>query len=257
MRHSVIAMRTWIGACVLAVALAGAGMASAAELRVLSSNGTSAIVRAIGAEFARRTGHAVVTKIDVAVLLQKDIEAGETFDVAILTRAVIDELTQKGAIDAATRTDVARSGIGVAMRAGAKKPDIGTVDAFRRTFLDAGSVAYTTVGGSGIHFVKMLERLGIADAVRAKAKTQPGGTVGELVARGEAELAVQQISELLPVQGIELVGPFPSELQLITLFSAGMSPHSKTPDAAKALLRFFAEPAAREVIKAKGMDPPP
>jgi molybdate transport system substrate-binding protein len=250
-------MRTWIGACILAVALTGAGAASAAELRVLSSNGTSAIVRAIGAEFARRTGHAVVTKIDVAVLLQKDIEAGETFDVAILTRAVIDELTQKGAIDAATRTDVARSGIGVAMRTGAKKPDIGMVDAFRRTFLDAGSVAYTTVGGSGIHFVKMLERLGIADAVRAKAKTQPGGTVGELVARGEAELAVQQVSELLPVEGIELVGPFPPELQLITLFSAGMSPHAKNPDAAKALLRFFAEPVAREVIKAKGMDPPP
>jgi molybdate transport system substrate-binding protein len=247
----------WTCAWVLAIGLASAGAVSAAELKVLSSNGTSAIVRAIGAEFARRTGHAVVVKVDVAVLLQKDIEAGETFDVAVLTRGVIDELVQKGAIDAATRTDVARSGIGVAVRAGARKPDIGTVDAFRRTFLDAKSVAYTTVGGSGIHFVKMLERLGIADAVRAKAKTQPGGTVGELVALGEAELAVQQVSELLPVEGIDLIGPFPPELQLITLFSAGMSPHSTNPDAATTLLRFFAEPAARDVIKAKGMDPPP
>jgi molybdate transport system substrate-binding protein len=249
-------MGTWTGACVLALALAGAGVASAAELKVLSSNGTSAIVRAIGAEFARRTGTTITTRIDVAVLLQKDIEAGESFDVAVLTREVIDRLAAKAAIDAATRTDVARSGIGVAVRAGARKPDIGTVDAFRQTFLDAKSVAYTTVGGSGIHFVKMLERLGIADAVRAKAKTQPGGTVGELVARGEAELAVQQVSELLPVEGIELVGPFPPELQLITLFSAGMSPRAKYPDAAEALLRFFAEPAARDVIKAKGMDPP-
>jgi len=249
-------MRTWIGAFLFAAALAGAGAASAGELKVLSSNGTSAIVRAIGAEFTRRTGQAVATKIDVAVLLQKEIEAGETFDVAILTRGVIDELVQKGAIDAATRTDVARSGIGVAMRVGARKPDIGTVDAFRRTFLDAKSVAYTTVGGSGIHFVKVLERLGIADAVRAKAKTQPAGTVGELVARGEAELAVQQVSELLPVEGIELVGPFPPELQLITLFTAGMSPHARNPDAAKALLRFFAEPVALDLIKAKGMDPP-
>jgi molybdate transport system substrate-binding protein len=249
-------MRIWTGACMLAVALAGAGAASAAELKVLSSNGTSAIVRAIGAEFARRTGHTLVTKIDVAVLLQKDIEAGEIFDVAVLTRAAVDDLAAKGAIDAATRADVARSGIGVAVRAGARKPDIGAVDAFRRTFLEARSVAYTTVGGSGIHFVKMLERLGISDAVRAKAKTQPGGTVGELVARGEAELAVQQISELLPVEGIELVGPFPPELQLITLFSAGMSPHAKNPDAARALLRFFAEPAALAVIKAKGMNPP-
>jgi molybdate transport system substrate-binding protein len=240
----------------LAIALTGAGAASADELKVLSSNGTSAIVRAIGAEFGRRTGHTVITKIDVAVLLQKDIEAGEAFDLAILTRAVVDELAQKGAIDAGTRTDVARSGIGVAARAGAKKPNIGTVDAFRRTFLDTRSVAYTTVGGSGIHFVKMLERLGIADAVRAKAKTQPGGTVGELVARGEAELAVQQVSELLPVEGIELVGPFPPELQLITLFTGGVSVHARHPDAAQALLRFFAAPVALDVIRAKGMEPP-
>ena len=249
-------MMTRTGACMVAIALASAGVASADELKVLSSNGTSAIVRAIGAEFGRRTGHAVITKIDVAVLLQKDIEAGEAFDLAILTRAVVDELARKGAIDAGTPTDVARSGIGVAARAGARKPDIGTVDAFRRTFLEATSVAYTTVGGSGIHFVKMLERLGIADAVRAKAKTQPGGTVGELVARGEAELAVQQVSELLPVEGIELVGPFPPELQLITVFTGGVSPHARHPDAAKDLLRFFAAPAALEVIRAKGMEPP-
>jgi molybdate transport system substrate-binding protein len=240
----------------VAVVLAGGGSASAAELKVLSSNGTSAIVRAIGAEFARRTGHTVVTKIDVAVLLQKDIEAGESFDVAVLTRAVIDELAAKGAIDAAARADVARSGIGVAARAGARKPDISSVDAFRRTFLEARSVAYTTVGGSGIHFVKMLERLGIADAVRAKARTQPGGIVGELVARGEAELAVQQVSELVPVEGIELVGPFPPELQLITVFTAGVSPHARNPEAARALLRFFADPAALAAIRAKGMDPP-
>jgi len=249
-------MRTRIGACMLAAALSGAGAASAAEIKVLSSNGTSAIVRTIGAEFARRTGHALVTRFDVATLLQKDIEAGDNFDVAVLTRGVIDELAAKGAIDAATRTDVARSGVGVAARAGAAKPDIGTVDAFRRTFLEAKSVAYTTVGGSGIHFVKVLERLGVADAVRAKAKTQPGGIVGELVARGEVELAVQQVSELVPVEGIELVGPFPPELQLITLFTAGMSPHTKNPEAARALLRFFADPAALAVIKAKGMEAP-
>jgi molybdate transport system substrate-binding protein len=240
----------------LALALAGAGASSAAEIKVLSSNGTSAIVRAIGAEFARRTGNTLVTKIDVAVLLQKDIEAGENFDVAVLTRAVVDELAAKGALDPGTRTNVARSGIGVAARAGAAKPDIGSADAFRRTFLDARSVAYTTVGGSGIHFVKMLERLGIADAVRAKAKTQSGGAVGELVARGEAELAVQQISELLPVEGIDLIGPFPSELQLVTLFTTGMSARSQHPDAAKALIRFFTTPAGLEVIRVKGMEPP-
>lgn len=229
--------------------------ASAAEIKVLTSNGTSAIVRAVGDAFTRQTGHTMTVKVDVAVLLQKEIEAGEAFDVAVLTRSAVDALMASGAIDAATRTDIARSGIGVAVRAGTNKPDIGTVAAFRQTFLDAKSVAYTTVGGSGLHFIKMAERLGIADAVRAKAKTQSGGAVGELVARGEAELAVQQISELLPVEGIDLVGPFPPELQLVTLFTVGMSARSQHPDAAKALITFFTTPAAREVIKAKGMEP--
>src|SRR5712671_4128583 len=227
-------------ATILTAALAMAGRAPAAELKVLSSNGTSAIVRAIGADFERRTGHVLTLKIDVAALLHKEIEGGESFDVAVLT---------------GSGADVARSGIGVAVRAGAAKPDIGTAEAFRRTMLAAGSVAYTTVGGSGIHFMKMAERLGIADAVKAKSRTQTGGMVAELVARGEAELAVQQVSELLPVAGVELVGPFPPDLQLITLFSAGMSATSRNPEAARALIRFFAEPDARRAIKAAGMDP--
>src|SRR5262249_19642454 len=154
-----------------------------------------------------------------------------------LTRSAVDALVVSGAIDAATRTDIARSGIGVAVRSGARKPDIGTVAAFRQTFLDAKSVAYTTVGGSGLHFIKVGERLGMADAVRGQARTQSGGAVGELVARGEAELAVQQISELLPVEGVDLVGPFPPDLQLVTLFTVGMSGRSQHPDAAKALIK--------------------
>ena len=242
-------------ATVLAVLLATVGHAAAAELKVLSSNGTSAIVRAIGADFERRTGHVLRLKIDVAALLQKEIEGGESFDVAVLTRSVVDELIAQGRIDGRTRADVARSGIGVAARAGAPKPDIGTAKAFRRTMLAARSVAYTTVGGSGIHFMKMAERLGIADAVRAKSRTQTGGMVAELVARGEAELAVQQVSELLPVAGVELVGPFPPDLQLITQFSVGMSATSKKPEAAQALIRFFAEPDSRRAIMAAGMDP--
>lgn len=242
-------------ATILTAALAMAGPAPAAELKVLSSNGTSAIVRVIGADFERRTGHVLTLKIDVAALLHKEIEGGESFDVAVLTRSVVDELIAQGRIDAGSRADVARSGIGVAVRAGAAKPDIGTAEAFRRTMLAAGSVAYTTVGGSGIHFMKMAERLGIADAVKAKSRTQTGGMVAELVARGEAELAVQQVSELLPVAGVELVGPFPPELQLITLFSAGMSATSRNPEAARALIRFFAEPGARRAIAAAGMDP--
>ena len=249
-------MRMRAGALVIAVWMASGVAASAAEIKVLTSNGTSAIVRAIGDAFTRQTGHTLTIKVDVAVLLQKEIEAGETFDIAVLTRGAVDALVASGAIDPATRTDIARSGIGVAVRAGAHKPDIATVAAFRQTFLDAKSVAYTTVGGSGLHFIKIAERLGIADAVRAKAKTQSGGAVGELVARGEAELAVQQISELLPVEGIDVVGPFPPELQLVTLFTVGVSARSPNPDAAKALITYFTTPAAFDVIKAKGMEPP-
>jgi molybdate transport system substrate-binding protein len=233
-------------ATILVALLVSLGRAPAAELKVLSSNGTSAIVRAIGADFERRTGHVLTLKIDVAALLHKEIEGGESFDVAVLTRSVVDELIAQGRID---------SGIGLAVRAGAAKPDIGTSEAFRRTILAAGSVAYTTVGGSGIHFMKMAERLGIAEAVKAKSRTQTGGMVAELVAKGEAELAVQQVSELLPVAGVELVGPFPPDLQLITLFSAGMSATSKNPEVAQALIRFFAEPDARRAITAAGMDP--
>jgi len=228
--------------------------AQAAELKVLSSNGTSAIVQAIGGEFARRTGQVLSFKIDAAVLLQKEIEAGESFDVAVLTRAVIDELIAQNRIDGRTRADIARSGIGVAVRAGAAKPDIGTAESFKRAMLDAKSIAYTTVGGSGIHFLKMAERLGIADAVKAKARTQPG-LLAELVAKGEAELAVQQISELLPVAGVEVVGPFPPELQLITLFSVGVRARSTNAEAAQALIRFFSDPDAVRMIKAAGMEP--
>ncbi len=244
-----------IGATVFAAVLATMSGSAAAELKVLTSNGTSAIVRGIGAEFAKRTGHVLTYKIDAAVLLQKEIERGEPFDVAVVTRAVAEDLVAQGRMGARTLADVARSGIGVAIRAGAAKPDIGTVDAFRRAMLAAKSIAYTTVGGSGIHFLKMAERLGIADAVKAKMRTQPG-LLAELVAKGEAELAVQQISELLPVAGGEVVGPFPPELQLITLFSAGVSSKSASSEAAQALIRFFRDPDALRVIKASGMEPP-
>jgi molybdate transport system substrate-binding protein len=150
---------------------------------------------------------------------------------------------------------LARSGIGIAVRAGAPKPDIATADALKRALLAAKSVAYTIEGASGIYFAAVLARLGIAAEVKAKAKLLTSGATAELAARGEAELAVQQISEILPVAGAELVGPLPPELQLQTVFAVGIGSQAKMPDAAAALARFLTSPEAVCVIRAKGLEP--
>jgi molybdate transport system substrate-binding protein len=229
--------------------------AEAADIKVLSSNGVTAVLRELGPAFEHATGHRLVIRFDVANVLKTQIQGGETFDVAILTGQVTDELLAQGKIAAGTRADIARSGVGVAIRAGAPKPDISTAEAFKRTMLAAKSVAYTTQGASGMHFASVLERLGIAAEMKPKSKLQQGGPVAELVARGEVELAVQQISEILPVAGAELVGPFPPDLQRFTVFSAGVGTSAKEPEAAVALITFLRAPAAAPVIKAKGMEP--
>ena len=226
--------------------------AQAAELKLLVTNGTRAVVDELRPQFERATGHKLAIKYDGSPLLQKAIEAGEGFDIVLLTVDSMDAIASK--IDTATRKIVARSGIGVAMRAGAKKPDIGTAEAFKRTMLSAKSIAYVTVGVSGRHFIAMCERLGIADEVKAKGKTKPSGNVAEFVAAGEAELAVQQISELVSTPGVELVGSLPKELQLTTVFTAAIAGQSSALDAAKSFMSFLATPEAIAIIKAKGME---
>jgi molybdate transport system substrate-binding protein len=253
MRTGSLALAATLGFLML---LAHGVVVKAAEIKVLSTNGVTSVMRELGPEFERATGHKLVIRYDVTTALRNQIQGGETFDVAILTGPVTDELLKQGKLAAGTRADIARSGVGVAIRAGAPKPDISTVEAFKRTMLAAKSVAYTTQGASGIYFASVLQRLGIAEAMKPKAKLQPGGAVAELVARGEAELAVQQISELISVAGVELVGPFPPELQSITVFSAGVAASAKEPEAARALIQFLTAPAASPVIKAKGMEPP-
>ena len=245
-------MRTLV---VAIAALLTLSPANAAELKVLSSNGTGAMVRELGDRFAKITGHTLTYRIDVAVRIQKTIEDGEAFDVTFLTTPVVNDLVKLGKIAPASVREVARSGIGISVRAGAAKPDIGTADAFRRTMLAAKSVVYTPAGGSGIYFLKVLERLGIANAMKPKLVAYVSGTVADRVASGDIEYAVQQVSELLPVKGAEVVGPLPAELQFITHFSAGISTASKEPGAAATLMQFVATPDAATVIKAKGMEP--
>ena len=186
--------------------------------------------------------------------MKQRIEAGETFDVAILLPPLIEDLIKQGKIAAGTRTDIARSGMGVGVRAGAPKPDIGSVEAFKRALLNAKSVAYSKEGASGVYFKGLLERLGIVEQMNPKLMPTPADTLAKVVPSGEAEMIVVPISVIL-VPGAELVGPLPSELQTYINFVAGVSAGAKETEAARALIKFLTAPAAVPVLRAKGMEP--
>ena len=248
-----------IAGIVSVVAFAHVGPVSAAEIKLLTAGAMRAVVMELLPDFETRSGHKITLDNATAGTLAKRIEAGEAFDVAIITPKVIADLEQKGKIVAGSRRDLAKGGIGVAVKAGAPLPEIKTVDAFKRTLLSATSVAYIdpkSGGSSGIYFDGLLERLGIADAIRAKAKLKAGGYVAELVASGEAELAVHQISEIVPVKGAVLVGPLPAEIQNTTIYSAGLGAKARDAAAAAALIAYLAGPEATAVLQAKGMEKP-
>ena len=219
------------------------------------SNSTRAVFAELLPEFERVTGIRVATACDPAQIMLKRIADGETGDLAILGQPAIDALAAQRKIAPESRRTLARCGVGIGVRSGAPKPDVSSVEAFKRALLDAKSIAHTTHGASGIHFSAIAERLGIADAVRAKAVKNPGGLIGELVVEGKAELAIQQIPELMAVPGLELVGPLPQELQSISIVTAGIFADSRQAVAAQALLEFLATPASARVFRAKGLEP--
>ena len=169
---------------------------------------------------------------------------------------MLDDLIKQGRIVAGTRADIGTAGLGVAVRAGAAKPDIGSVDAFKRALLDVKSVAFPGEGASGIYFTRLLDRLGIAEPMKGKLKPMPAEDTVEVVARGEADMVVVIASRIVDVPGVELVGPIPAELQTTIGVSAGLSAAAKEPAAAKALIAFFTAPEALPVIRAKGLTPP-
>ena len=171
-----------------------------------------------------------------------------------MTSTVTDELIEQGKLVAATRTDIAHGGIGIGVRAGAPKPDIGSVEALKRALLAAKSVAYSKAGASGIYFAGLLERLGLAEAMRPKTKYGTSN-VGQMVADGEAELGVQLINELLPIRGVEIVGPLPAEVQSYVTLTACVGTQASEPAIAEEFIRFLTAPAALPVIKAKGLEP--
>jgi molybdate transport system substrate-binding protein len=244
----------------VACVLLGAGAAGGAEINVMSSGGFSKAYGDLAAEFERTTGNTLVSiwgpsMGDTPQAIPNRLARGEPVDVVIIVGDALDGLIKQGRVVAGSRVDLARSGIGMAVRAGAPKPDIGSVDAFKRALIAAKSIAYSD-SASGVYLSTVLfPRLGIADQIKSKSRMIPADPVGGVVARGDAEIGFQQISELLPVAGIDLVGPLPPEIQKFTMFSAGIAAGAKEPDAAKALIKFLASPAAAPVIAKRGMEP--
>jgi molybdate transport system substrate-binding protein len=239
--------------------LAQVSVADAAEIKVLCSTGLKAVAEELVPQFERATEHKVVVQYGLAAVLKQRIEGGEPFDVAFVTPSVIDDLIAHGKIAADTRVVIARSGLAIAVRSGASKADIKTVEAFKRALLGAKSIAYAKEGASGVAFAALIQRLGIADALKSKSLlTATGEAVGEAVVSGKAEFGVLPLSEILPVRGAEVLGAFPADAQSYIVMVGGVSaaakPTSKQAAAAKDLIKFLTAPGALPVIKAKGME---
>jgi molybdate transport system substrate-binding protein len=236
--------------------------ASAAEVRVMISGGLTAAYKALVPEFERSSGHKVLTAYGpsmgtTANAIPVRLERGEPADVLIMVGYALEDLAKNGKVIAGSSVDLVKSPIAVAVKSGTPKPDISTADAVKRALLAAKTIAYSD-SASGVYVsTEMFDKLGIKEAMEGKARKIPATPVGEIVARGEAEIGFQQMSELKPVEGIDIIGPLPDELQKITIFSAGIASASKEPDAGKALIKFLASPAARPEIVKSGMDPIP
>ena len=224
-------------------------------LKVLATHAVQGALAGLVARFEALQGTRVVVQYDPTSLLLQRIGAGETADVAIVTRAGIEELARLGMLDGGTVVDLGRSLVGLAVEAGAPKPDIGTPDALKGTLLAARSIAYSRFGASGLFFAGLIERLGIADAVNAKATIVPSGLTAALVARGEAEMAVQQLSELMQVPGVDVVGPLPASLQTPTVFAAAAFRASARPELASGLLRTLSSGEAAVAYRTAGLEP--
>jgi molybdate transport system substrate-binding protein len=233
--------------------------AECAELKVLAANGIQAVVEDLGPKFERATGHKLAITFSTGGATVKRVQDGEVADVVIAPRPGIDRLVKNGKVSADNVTALASTGISVAIRKGTPKPDISSPEALKRTLLTAKSITYLNPAdgaASGIHFAKVLDRLGIASEMKSKTIFSPStGAVGVLVANGEAEIGVLQYQLLFSVPGIEIIGPLPGDLQDSTVFSAAIMSSAREAEASKAFITFLRTPEAVAVIKAKGMEP--
>jgi molybdate transport system substrate-binding protein len=234
--------------------------ASAAEVRVMISGGLTAAFNALVPDYEKQTGNKVLVAYGPSMgtttnAIPVRLERGEPADVLIMVGYALADLAKQGKVVPDSQVDLVKSPIGVAVKAGAPKPDISSPDALKRALLAAKTIAYSD-SASGVYVsTEMFKKLGIVEEMKSKARQIPATPVGEIVAKGDAEIGFQQISELKPVAGIDIVGPLPAELQKITVFSAGIASVSKEPEAGKALIKFLASPAARAEIVRSGMDP--
>ena len=238
---------------IAAAALLFSAAAGAAEIKVLSTQATEDAYRELVPLFEQASGHKVTTIFTGTLDVQKRIAAGEAYDLIIMAGPAIDDFIKSGKVVPGSRTDLARSGVGVAVRTGAPKPDISSTEALKKTLLSAKSIGYST-GPSGVYLAKLFQRLGVADAVKPKLKQTPTGVfVGGLVASGEAEIGFQQVSELSHFPGVDFVGPLPTEVQEITVFASGIQVGAKQAEAANAWVKFLTAPAAAPAFTKRGL----
>jgi molybdate transport system substrate-binding protein len=244
------------GLLLSSIAVTAATVADAAEISVLTSVAMTAALNELAPQYEQATGNKLKIGYSLIADIRKRMIAGETADVIMLSRPVMDELKDKFA--AGSIVDVAGTAVAIAARAGAPKPDISSVEALKSTLLAAKSIAYADPakgGASGVYFAKVVDKLGIAEQLKSKTVLVPGAQAADLVAKGEAELGVGQTSEIVPVAGAQLVGPLPGEFASLTMFTAGIGADSKVPEAAKSLIQFLTGPVAAPVLKSKGFQP--
>ena len=240
---------------VMAAVLLLPGAAGAAEIKVLSTQATEQAYRELAPQFEQASGHKVTTVFTGTLDVQKRIAAGESYDIILMAGPAIDDFIKAGKVVPGSRVDIARSGVGVAVKAGAPKPDIGSTEAVKKTLLAAKSIGYST-GPSGVYLTGLFQRLGVADAIKGKLKQTPTGVfVGNIVASGEAEIGFQQVSELAHFPGVDFVGPLPADIQEITVFSAGLQVGAKETEPAKAWLKFLTAPEHAAAFTSRGLTP--
>ncbi len=254
-----MAMQSIVSALAKFVAAAmviGMNTAHAAEIKVLASVAVKEAYLDLVPQFEKASGHKVSVVWSATPDIVKRVTAGEIYDLVILAGLSLDELIKSGKVVSGSRVDLAKSGIGIAVKSGAPKPDISSAEAVKKAALAAKTIGLSGAGVSGTYIVEMFQKMGIADEVKAKlVVVKPGEPVGAAVARGDVELGFHQVSELLPVKGIDYLGPLPADIQHITVFSAGLHTAATAPDAAKALVKFLISPEAGPIIRKTGMEP--
>ena len=246
---------------ILAIGLLSALSATSAhadEIRLLAAGATKSLLTGINAQFTAKTGHTIVMTNDTAGGVTKRVDAGETFNVIISSKAQIDGLIGKGTLPAGSRQDIASSVIGIAVKEGATAPDVSSVEAFKRMLVEAKTIAYVdpaSGGTSGIYIAGVIDKLGLTETMKPKLRLQAGGYVAELVAKGEAEIAIHQVSEILPVKGVTLIGELPAAIQSVTVYSGALP--AATSTAARDYLAYVTGPEAAASIEKAGMKKPP